>query len=722
MQLKTTLTIDDQKITVRPGTTVLEAAEQLGIQIPTFCHHNRLVPVGACRMCLVEIERMRGLQTACSTQAREGMVVRTNTPEVLKARRQNLEFLLLHHPLDCPVCDKGGECELQDRVFEWGAGKSRFIEKKRHKAKAHPLSDHIILDQERCVLCRRCVRFMQEWAGDPQIDFFERGAKTLVDVFPGQPFDSLFAGNTIDLCPVGALTSRVFRFQARVWETDRVPSICIACGVGCNITLDIKNNTLRRIVPRLNREVNDQWMCDRGRFDHSFVKRQNRIKTPLVRQNGTLEPATWDEALSLVSQRLGDIAQTHGPGSVGGIGSVRVTNEANYLFQKLLRSIVGTNNVDYAERMPDTARPVGAMADLHQADSIFLLGLDLLKSAPLIEMFLRRIAIMHNVKIIVAHPQEVPLTRFGLWLPYRPGTAEILCQGVARAIVDTTLTSYPADHQKEWEAWAQATTVEQAAGATGASAEAIRQAAAILTEDRYGIVAYNPEEIGGPQGKANQKALRRLTAMAGSHGPFYIAGQANTVGAMDMGIAPHRLPGPARLDDADSQQRLAQAWAVKQTTMPTQPGLSEKEMLQPGALKALYIMAAGQQPPGETTSQALEALDLLVVQDIFLTETARLADVVLPATSFAELDGTYTNLKGQVQRVRRALRPLGESRPDWEILAELGQRMAASEKQKAHWAYADPAAIMDEIARVVPAYSKISYTTLGESGKTRVGE
>jgi len=722
MQPKITLTIDDQKIAVRPGTTVLQAAEQLGLQIPTFCHHNRLVPVGACRMCLVEIERMRGLQTACSTQVREGMVVRTDTPEVLKARRQNLEFLLLHHPLDCPVCDKGGECELQDRVFEWGPGKSRFIEKKRHKAKAYPLSEHIILDQERCVLCRRCVRFMQEWAGDPQIDFFERGARTLVDVFPGQPFDSLFAGNTIDLCPVGALTSRVFRFQARVWETDRVPSICIACGVGCNITLDVKNNKLRRIVPRLNREVNDQWMCDRGRFDHSFVKRQNRIETPLVRRNGTLEPATWDEALSLVSQRLADIAQTHGPDSIGGIGSAWVTNEANYLFQKLFRSTVGTNNIDYPGRMPDTARPVGAMADLHRADSVFLLGLDLLKSGPLIEMFLRRIAIMYNVKIIVAHPQEVPLTRFGLRLPYRPGTAKILCQGVARAIVDTTLAKYPADRQKEWETWAKTITVEQAAEVTGVSVTAIRQAAWILTEDRYGITVHSTDEGRGPQGEANLEALRRMTAMAGSHGPFYIAERASTVGAMDMGIAPHRLPGPTRLDDAESQRRLAQAWAIKETALPTQPGLSEKEMLKPDALKALYIMGACQRPPGETASRALEALDLLVVQDIFLTETARLADVVLPATSFAELDGTYTNLKGRVQRVHRALRPLGESRPDWKILAELGRRMAAGEKQKAHWTYTDPAAIMDEIARVVPAYGEISYAMLGESGKPRAGE
>lgn len=722
MQPTITSTIDNQEIAVRPGTTVLEAAEQLGIDIPTFCHHGRLIPVGACRMCLVEIERMRGLQTACSTPIREGMVVRTNTPEVLKARRQNLEFLLLYHPLDCPVCDKGGECELQDQVFKWGWDQSRFIEEKQHKAKAYPLSDSIVLDQERCVLCRRCVRFMQEWAGDPQIDFFERGRKTIVDVFPGQPFDSLFAGNTIDLCPVGALTSRVFRFRARVWEMDHVPSICIACGMGCNITLDVKNNELQRIVPRLNREVNDQWMCDRGRFDHRFVEPADRLKTPLVRQNGALEPATWDEALSVVSTKLTSIVQEHGPDSVGGIGSAWATNEANYLFQKLFRSVIGTNNVDYAGRMPDTANPVNEMGDLRRADSVFLLGLNLLQSSPLIEMFMRRIAVMYGVRLIIAHPQEIPLARFGLWLPYKPGTEEILCQGVARAIVDTTLAKYPAGRQKEWEAWATAITVDQAAEATGASVDAIRQAAWILSEDRYGITVHSTDAGRGLPGEANLEALRRLTGMAGSHGPFYIAERASTVGAMDMGIAPHRLPGPAPLDDADARRRLAQVWAVKEASLPSQPGLTMAEMLKPGALKALYIMGSCQHLPDRDDRQALEELDLVVAQDIFLTEAAALADVVLPATSFAELDGTYTNLKGQVQRVHRALRPLGESRADWEIVAELGQRMATSGKQKARWAYASPAAIMDEIARVVPAYGEISYATLGKWGKRRAEE
>jgi predicted molibdopterin-dependent oxidoreductase YjgC len=362
------------------------------------------------------------------------------------------------------------------------------------------------------------------------------------------------------------------------------------------------------------------------------------------------------------------------------------------------------------------------MADLRRADSVFLLGLDLLQSSPIVELFVRRIAIMYGVKLIVAHPERVPLTRFGLWLPYKQGTEEILCQGVARAIVDTGLAKYPAGCQEEWEAWAKAITPQKAAEATGVSVEAIRQAAWILTEDRYGIATHGTKVGRGPKGEANLEALHRLTTIAGSYGPFYIAERASTVGATDMGIAPHRLPGPCPLEDSEARRRLAQVWGVKDTALPVQPGLEEARMFEPGALKALYIMGSRQHPPNDTARLASDELDFLVVQDIFLTETATQADVVLPAASFAELDGTYTNLKGQVQRVHQALRPLGESRADWQILADLGQRMATTEKQRVRWGYTSPAAIMNEIARALPAYGGISYTTLGKLGQRRAGE
>ena len=245
------LTIDGQEVSCSAGCTIAQVASQAGIHIPTFCHHEKLVPVGACRMCLVEIEGARGLQTACTTPVRDGMVVKVHTsPAAVKARKANIEFLLTNHPLDCPVCDKGGECPLQDQALQDGPGQSRYVEEKRHKNKRHPLGELIVLDQERCVLCWRCIRFLDEWADDHELDLFGRGAETRIDTFPGRPLTSKWQGNTIDICPVGALTSRVFRFEARVWELTNTPTVCPMCAVGCNIVLGVKNNELRRITPR----------------------------------------------------------------------------------------------------------------------------------------------------------------------------------------------------------------------------------------------------------------------------------------------------------------------------------------------------------------------------------------------------------------------------------------------------------------------------------------
>ncbi|MGQ9667018.1 MAG: 2Fe-2S iron-sulfur cluster-binding protein, partial [Anaerolineae bacterium] len=330
-----TVVIDGKEVAVPVHSTVLDAARRLGIPIPTLCHYAKLIPVGACRMCLVEVEKMRGLQTACTTEVRPGMVVRTDTPEIRKARAANLEFLLTNHPLDCPVCDKGGECELQDQTFIYGPGKSRFIEEKRHKAKARVLGPYIILDQERCVLCRRCIRFLEEWADDVQLGLFERGRLTYVDTFNGEPFNSPFSGNTVHLCPVGALTSRVFRFSARVWELKRTPSVCLDCAVGCNISLDTKYNRLKRIVSREHPDVNDEWLCDRGQFDHRPADAALRVAQPLVRKGDELKPATWEEALERVVGALREAVQAHGAAGAALIGSPAHSNEANYLLQRL---------------------------------------------------------------------------------------------------------------------------------------------------------------------------------------------------------------------------------------------------------------------------------------------------------------------------------------------------------------------------------------------------
>src|SRR5512137_2137722 len=303
------VTIDDIKVAVPAGTLVVDAAKAAGVEIPVFCSHPKLDPLGACRMCIVEFPGPRGsrLDTACTVRVSEGMAVRTDTEQVKKVREANLGFILINHPLDCPICDKGGECPLQDQTMAYGPGVSQFVEVKRRKQKHYPISDLIMLDQERCILCWRCIRYLEEWGDKPQIGLFERGGETTIDTFPGQPVDAKTSGSIIDICPVGALTNRVSRFRYRPWELKKTPSVCNHCAVGCNLRLDERAHSLRRIVARENMAVNNEWICDKGRFVHQFVDQPERLATPLVRdaERGALRPATWDEALGRIVERLG---------------------------------------------------------------------------------------------------------------------------------------------------------------------------------------------------------------------------------------------------------------------------------------------------------------------------------------------------------------------------------------------------------------------------------
>jgi NADH-quinone oxidoreductase chain G len=709
MEPLVTLTIDDREVTVPEGTTVLEAARSVGIEIPTLCYHEKLAPFGGCRICLVEIEKMRGLQTACTTVVRPEMVVRTASPEVLKTRKAILEFLLTNHPLDCPVCDKGGECDLQDFVFKWGPTESRYIEEKRHKRKAYALSPLIVKDEERCVLCRRCVRYLEEWANDLQLDYFERGRLTRVDTFPGQAFDSVFSGNTIDICPVGALTSRVFRFRARAWELEKVPSICSYCGVGCNVTLDVKTNKLRRISARENPAVNDRWLCDKGRFAHQYMDSPERVTQPLVRHDGELVPASWDEALNLVSQRLGEIKQDSGPHSLGGVGSATVTNEAAYLFQKFVRTVLGTNNVDHLGRLPDGARPFPSMTEVREADAILLFGADTLEEAPVIELFIRRAANLRGTPVIVAHPRRIHLTGYGgPWLAYRPGTEVALLNGLAHVILAEGLHKQ-GRRVAEFKEWVKDYPPDKMEKITAVPAETLREAARVLTEAHKAILICGPDTARGPNGETCLTALNNLALLIGAQEPSCLAQEPNSWGVLDMGLAPHLYPGRQGLDDK-VRERLGKRWRAQ---LPSEAGLGLDEMLKAvlnGELEALYVMAANPVMDHPIGDEALEKLKFLIVQDLFLTETARLADVVLPAASFAEIDGTFTNMAGHVQRLHKALRPPAGVRPHGQIIVDLARAMGQDLGRYS------PQTVMEEITRVAASYEGLNYASLGVDG------
>ncbi|HET9978916.1 MAG TPA: NADH-quinone oxidoreductase subunit NuoG, partial [Ktedonobacterales bacterium] len=396
-QEQVTVTIDGRAISVPPGTLVWEAARRLGIEIPIYCYHPKMDPLGACRMCFVEVKGMPKPMTACTTVVSPNMEVSTTTPMVQKARRGTLEFLLINHPLDCPICDKGGECDLQDFTLRYGPGASRFDLSKRHYPKPVPVSESILLDRERCISCQRCVRFCQDVAMEDGLVFLERGWKTEVGVEVDAPFDSIFSGNVVEMCPVGALTAKSFRFVTRPWELMRTPSVCGLCSVGCNVKVDVRVNKLLRQYSRTNDSIDEGFLCDRGRWNMDLTNSPERLRTPLVRnQRGKLEPATWDEALQLVGKRLRSVASEHGADAVGGIGSTHTTNEEAYLFQKLLRAGLGTNNVDhYHGRFPAIERNglpwvwTDSIAGLDKAEVIVLLGTDTYYRQPIIDLRIR---------------------------------------------------------------------------------------------------------------------------------------------------------------------------------------------------------------------------------------------------------------------------------------------------------------------------------------------
>src|SRR5438034_1112698 len=364
-----TVTINGREARVPKGTLLVEAAKQVGIEIPVFCYHPKLKPVGACRMCLVEIEKMPRLQTACTTPVADGMVVRSNSPGAIAAQNGVIELLLANHPLDCPICDKGGECPLQDNAFNYGLGYSRMTEEKRHLDKAFPLSDRIVLDKERCIMCYRCVRFQSEIPGDEALAVIDRGAHSEIGTLPGETFDSPFSGNTIEICPVGALTSRQYRFRARPWDLRRTPSVCAGCAVGCNIELHARDGRILRMVARENPQVDDGWLCDMGRFDTLPPLSGKRPLRPMVRRDGRLEAVGWDEALARAGELL-----TAGPAAV--LASAGLTNEAIWTLAGPLRAALPGATFGFRPWAGQALPLQGMIANLPNCTRLLVAGLD----------------------------------------------------------------------------------------------------------------------------------------------------------------------------------------------------------------------------------------------------------------------------------------------------------------------------------------------------------
>jgi NADH-quinone oxidoreductase subunit G len=672
------ITVDGREIEVPHGELVIKAAQEHGTYIPRFCWHPRMKEVGMCRMCLVEIETPRGtiLTTSCTTPSAEGMVIHTASETAKKAQEGILEFLLINHPLDCPVCDKGGECPLQDQTLAYGPGESRFVEEKRHYEKPIPISDLVFLDRERCILCARCTRFADEIAGDPLIEFKDRGNHTSVETFPDLPFSSYFSGNTVQICPVGALTASAFRFKARPWDLRKVESSCSHCTVGCRISVEASQNDVLRFSGVDNDPTNQGWLSDKCRFGFEFIGSENRLTTPLIKVDGEFREASWADALDVVADRLGAIIAEHGGDAVGGIGGARSTNEDAYGFGKFMRSVVGSNHVD--AQLDDGLDPrflVGVTAratidDLDTAGAILLWGPDLKEESGSLYLRVRHAAQERGAKLVIVHPRRTGLDdRATHKLTYRPGEGAGLLADLSAgkgdyAAVRDTLAEGP---------------VVAIVGRTG------------LTE--------SPD-------LAEAVAAFALTLPDARVLPF--AHRSNVFGALDMGVAPTLLPGRVPVDEAEAIAQLEAVWGP----IPTHGGLDTAGMLEglvEGDLKALILMGADpvrDVPSGDAARRALEAAEFVVALDLFLTDSTGLADVVLPAEAFGEKEGTVTNLEGRVQKVNRIVTGPGQSQSDWTILDDISRRMGKP------LGFASAEAISKEIADVAPAYAGISWDLL----------
>jgi len=636
-----TVTVNGTEIEAQPGEMLIAAADRAGIHIPRFCYHERMSPVGMCRMCLVDVDTGRGpmLQPSCMVPVAEGMVVDTESDDTKRAQEGILEFLLVNHPLDCPVCDKGGECPLQDQTIAYGPGESRFVEEKRHYEKPIPISDLVHLDRERCILCDRCTRFADEIAGDPLIQFTERGNSTQVLTFPDEPFSSYFSGNTVQICPVGALTAAPYRFKARPWDLEETESTCTTCSMGCRISVQSSRNELVRYLGVDVESVNHGWLCDKGRFNFEAINSDERLTTPLVRDQDNqrqLLGTDWGSALAAAAAAISQA----GPQGIGIIGGSRLTNEDAYAWSKIARSVIGTDNIDaqLGDGLPAElvlGLPQATIADACEADTALIIGPDLKEELAILHLRLRGAATKGRTKVVQIGPTATGSDSYT--------QRSIRCQAGEAAKALTELLSSDDQLAQQLRDGSVVTILGRTSMAESAD-PAMSVAAVIRAELPH--ATFLP-------------ALRR----------------GNVRGALDMGLAPGFLPGRTRIDNPS--QPLLQKWKE----IPKEQGLGTTEMLQAavaGKIETLVLLGADPLcdfPDRNLAAEAIQKVKTVIAIDNFVTASVAQADIVLPVTAYGEQSGTTTNIEGRVSRVTQKITPPGSTRDDWMIATELAWRL-----------------------------------------------
>jgi formate dehydrogenase alpha subunit len=748
------LTVDGKEVRVNRGTTVIDAIRKAGIYLPALCHHPDIRPVGSCKLCIVEIEGWETYPTSCTLPADEGMVVWTKTDELQEMRRHNLEMILAltNHPttclfcnrkdectplrecmqkvpitIGCKYCPKDGECEIQDAVRYLELSRIRYpIRYKNTPILREPFFDR---NYNLCILCGRCVRTCKEVRGEEVISFsVDYHRQQWIEPLSLLDSSCKFCGACVDICPTGALYARGEKWGK---PTHFVTTTCPFCGVGCQMNVGVMENHIVRVRGTRGETPNNGQLCVKGRFGLEFAESPERLMTPLVRRDGKLLPASWDEALNLVAETF----SRYKGDSFALLSSAKCTNEENYLIQKFGRLVMETNNVDHCARLCH-ASTVAALAqafgsgamtnsieEIKDAGCIFIIGSNTSEQHPVIALKIKE-AKRKGAKIIVANPRWIDLCKLAdVWLRQTPGTDVPLALAMCKAIIEENLLERSFVDERcegfsEFNESLQDFSINEATLITGVDAEKIREAAILYATYKPSSIIYSMGITQHSHGTDNILALANLSMLTGnvgrpSSGINPLRGQNNVQGACDMGALPNLFPGYQAVISSDLRKKFEDFWGKK---LPDKPGLTVVEIFNAcydGDVKALYIVGENpciSDPDSSHVAAALSNLDFLVVQDIFLSETATLADVVLPAASSLEKEGTFTNTERRVQRVRKVLDPVGESRPDWKIVCDIANRMGGQ------FSYESPPEVMEEISKLVPSYGGMAYERLDGAG------
>ncbi|WP_156405619.1 formate dehydrogenase subunit alpha [Agrilactobacillus composti] len=732
-----TLSIDGQEVSVPEGTTLMNAATQAGIDIPTLCYLKELAPDGSCRMCTVEIEGAPkgGLVTACTAEARDGMVIHTQNKKVRDSRRFVLDLLLSNHKLDCFKCPSNGDCKLQDYALEYGMMDTTFTGKRQAADQIDSSNPFFDYDPEKCIMCRRCERVCAQRQGQDVIAASQRGFDTKMSPSYGEAWDQSICescGNCVSACPVGALTAKDHQ-KYRAFNTTKVRTTCPHCGTGCQLDLIVNQNNVIVGAEPANGPANRNLLCVKGKFaSYKFVASPDRIDTPLIKRNGKFEKATWEEAMDLVASKFTELKETYGGTSLAGFSCSRSTNEDNFVFQKMVRTAFASNNVDNCARLCHSASVhglahtlgSGAMTNTIEdittdVDAILLIGSNTTEAHPVIGVQIRQ-AVQHGAKLIVVDPRQIDLTKHAaLTIQPKAGTNVAFINGLMHVIIKEGLEDQDFINKRteNYEAMKKVVadyTPEVVGKICEIDPEAIVAAARMYAKADKAPIIYClgvTEHSTGTEGVMSMSNLAMLVGKVGRPGCGVnpLRGQNNVQGACDMGCSPFDFPGYQKVANPEVVAKFENAWG---TELNPRIGLTSTQVL-PAAIKkqihGLYIFGEDPivtDPNTAHVRQALESLDFLVVQELFMTETAAYADVILPGISFAEKDGTFTNTERRIQRIRKAVEPTPGAREDFKIFCEVATRMGYP------MSYEASSKIMDEIASLVPTFGGVNFKRL----------